>query len=292
MTAGTTSDHVNDLALAVARTAPRSVRIDGRHRWFPDLPAVARSRDLLILLGKRQITVSYRQTVLGVAWVFISPLLSAGLFTFVFNKVANLDGDGTPYFAFALAGLLGWNVFAVTLLQVTASLNANSALISKIYFPRLVLPLATLSSTLVQLAVSSGVLAVVFTAYQIGPTWHLALLPVFVLLAALLALSAGLILTALSVKYRDINSAMPLVIPLFLYLAPVAYPTSSVPDDLRDLYLLNPVATIVEGCRWCLLGDGYLSTLAITVAVTTTLALAGLGLAVFTRAEWSFADVI
>jgi lipopolysaccharide transport system permease protein len=292
LTAGATSDQVDELARAVALTSPRTLRIDGRHRWFPELRDLANSRDLLRLLSKRQITVTYRQTVLGPAWVFISPLLTAGLFTFVFNRVAKLSDGSTPYFAFAYAGLLGWNVFAVTLGGVAASLNANSALISKIYFPRLVLPLATLSSTVIQLVVSSGVMAVVLLLYQIGPTWRIVLLPVWLLLAILLALSAGLILTAVSVKYRDINAATPLLIPLFLYLAPVAYPTESVPGSLRDLFLINPIATIVEGCRWSILGHGYLSGWAIVLCVTTTMALGVLSLSIFARLEWSFADVI
>lgn len=279
-------------------SAPRTAaathryRIDSRRRWFPDLGEVMASRDLLVLLSKRQITVTYRQTVLGAAWVFISPLLSAGLFTFVFGKVANLSSGGVGYFAFSYAGLLGWNLFAATLQGTATSLTANSALISKIYFSRLILPLSTLAATFIELVISAVIMAVMIAAYQIGITIHLLLLPVWLLMALLLAVGAGLILTAVSVAYRDVNNVTPTLVSLLLYLTPVAYSTNEVPHSLREAFLINPVATVVEGCRWSLIGKGYLTPWTITYASVMTVVAIVVGLVAFARLERSFADVI
>lgn len=274
------------------RVEVRRHRIESRRRWLPDLREFFQARDLVVLLSRRQITVTYRQTVLGPAWVLISPLLSAGLFTFVFGRVAHLSNGGTPYFAFSYAGLLAWNVFAATLQGVATSLTANSTLISKIYFSRLVLPAATLGTTLVQLVISFLVMMGLLLAYGLGFSVRLVALPIWLFLSIALAMGVGLILTAISVAYRDVNNVTPALIPLLLYLTPVAYPTADVPSSLRQVFLVNPIATIVEGCRWSVLGQGYLSGWAVFYAVAATIALMIVGLVVFARLEWTFADVI
>jgi lipopolysaccharide transport system permease protein len=275
-----------------ASAPARYRRLDSRKKWFPDLRELVRSWDLLVLLSKREITVTYRQTVLGAAWVFISPLLSAGLFTFVFGSVAKLKTGGTPYFAFSYAGLLVWNLFSNTMTGSSSSLVGNSALISKIYFSRLILPLSQLTSVLIQLAISICLMLVMLVAYGLGFSMHLLLLPVWLILAIALAMGAGLILGAISVSYRDVNNVAPAVMSLFLYLTPVAYATQDVPHSLRTIFLVNPVATLVEGCRWSILGHGYLSGWLVVYSVAFTVALLVTGLVVFARLERGFADVI
>lgn len=245
-----------------------------------------------MLLSRRNITVKYRQTVLGALWIFAGPLVSAGLFSFVFGEIAGLPSDGDPYFAFTFAGLLGWNLFSTTVMGASTSLTANSALITKIYFPRLVLPLATVPSTLLNTVISLGVMAVLLLIYGIGPSIQLLVLPVWLFLAVVLALGIGLVLAAIAVLYRDVNYLTPVVIPLAMYVSPVAYSVEAVPDNLRTLYLLNPLTTIVEGCRWSLLGNGSLSSWAIVYTVLLTLGALSVGLALFARLESSFADVI
>jgi lipopolysaccharide transport system permease protein len=268
------------------------IRIDSRRRWFPDLRAVLRARQLLFLLNRRDITVRYRQTVLGAVWIVVSPLLSAGLFSFVFGRVAKLPSDGVPYFAFSYAGLLGWNVFSDVLTSGSKSLVSNSGLITKIYFPRLVLPVSTMASTLVNTAISCAVMLLILLGYSIPLTAHVLLLPFWLLLAVGLGVGIGLVLTSFSVTYRDVNYVTPALLPLMMYVTPVAYSINAVPESLRGLYQLNPVATIVEGCRWSLLGSGNLTPVAIAYTVVITALVLVLGLVVFTRLEWSFADVI
>jgi lipopolysaccharide transport system permease protein len=270
----------------------RRLRIDSRPRWFPDLGALRRARQLLLVLSRRNITVKYRQTVLGTAWLFGGPLVSAGLFTFVFGRVAKLPSDGVPYFAFSYAGLLGWNFFSTILSAVATSLSSNEGLISKIYFPRLVLPLSTTASTLVNTAISFGIMLALLVIYHIGFTLHLLVLPFWLLLAMMFAMGIGLVLAAGSVSYRDVNYVTPMFTQLFLYLSPVAYGLTAVPAELRGWYLLNPLTTIIEGCRWSLLGSASLSGWAIAYTVVLAVSILAGGLAIFARLESSFADVI
>ena len=268
------------------------VRIDSRRRWFPDLAELLRYRQLLVLLSRRNVTVRYRQTALGAVWILTGPLLSAGLFSFVFGEIAGLQSGGDPYFAFTYAGLVGWNLFAATVTGASTSLTSNASLISKIYFPRLVLPLATVPSTLLNTVISLGVMAALLVIFGIAPSPQLLTLPLWLLLAIVLAMGIGLVLTAISVLYRDINYLVPVVIPMAMYVSPVAYSVEAVPDNLQTLYLLNPLTTIVEGCRWSLLGNGSLTGWAILYTVALTLGVLSVGLALFARLETSFADVI
>lgn len=236
--------------------------------------------------------MKYRQTVLGTLYIFTGPLVSAGLFTFVFGRVADLPSDGLPYFAFSYAGLLGWNLFSATLSNASTSLTTNGALISKIYFPRLVLPFATVLTTLVNTVISFGVMLGLLLFYDIGFSLRLLLLPAWLLLAIALAMGIGLVLAAIAVSYRDVNYVTPLFTSILLYLSPVAYSTDAVPSGLRGLYLLNPLTTIVEGCRWSLLGTADLPTWTIVYTLALTLATLAAGLAMFARLESRFADVI
>jgi lipopolysaccharide transport system permease protein len=272
--------------------AGRRLRIDSRRRWFPDLGAALRARQLVILLNRRDITVRYRQTVLGTVWVFVTPLMSAGLFTFVFGQVAQLPSEGVSYFVFAYAGLVGWNVFSDTVTASSKSLTANSSLITKIYFPRLALPLSTIAATLINTALSLGVMACLLVGFHVGFSFHLVALPLWLFLALVLAMAVGLVLASIAVTFRDINQATPFLVSLLLYLTPVAYSADAVPRNLVQIYRLNPVATIVEGCRWSLLGQANLSAWAIVYTVAVTLVMVVVALVLFARLEWGFADVV
>jgi len=273
----------------------RSLRIDSRRHWFPDIGAVFRSRQLLFLLCRRNITVLYRQTVMGSIWLVISPVISAGLLSFVFGRVAHLPSGGVPYFPFTFAGLLAWNVFSNSVTGAATSLTQNQTLFTRIYFPRLLLPLSAMAQTLVNTGISCGVMFFLLVAYGIGFSYRLLLLPAWLGLALLLSIGVSLMLSALAVLRRDVQYATQAVVPLLLFVTPVAYSVASVPPGLRTIYLLNPMATIVEGCRWSLVGQSHLGTLSMwAVAYTTVMTLLILiaGLVVFARLEWRFADVV
>jgi lipopolysaccharide transport system permease protein len=284
---------MNSLPVAPgADVAADRVRIDSQRHWFPDLFDVLRYRHLIYLLSRRDITVRYRQTVLGMVWIFAGPLVSAGLFSFVFGRVADLPSGGVPYFVFSYAGLLAWNLFSGVLSGTSGSVVSNSALLTKIYFPRLVFPLCTLAWALFNTVVSFGVMLVLLVVYGIGFSLQLLLLPFWLLLAIMLALALGLVLSASSVWYRDVGYATPILTSLLLYISPVAYSIDAVPSDLRNLFLLNPLTTVVEGCRWSLLGQASLSAWAIVYTVAVAVIGLVVGTAVFTRLESGFTDVI
>ncbi len=273
----------------------RWLRIDSRRHWFPDLGAVFRSRQLLWLLCRRNITVMYRQTVMGSIWLVVSPVISAALLSFVFGRVAHLPSGGVPYFPFTFAGLLAWNLFSNSVTGAATSLTTNSTLFTRIYFPRLLLPLSALAPVLVNLGISCGVMFFLLVAYRIGFSLRLLLLPVWLGLALLLSIGVSLMLSSMAVLRRDVQYATQAIMPLLLFVTPVAYSVASVPPELRTIYLLNPMATIVSGCRWSLVGQTSSSILSMSaIAYTTVVTLLALiaGLIVFARLEWKFADVV
>jgi lipopolysaccharide transport system permease protein len=269
-----------------------SMRIDSRRRRFPDLRSAFASRELLLLLCRRDITVLYRQTVLGSIWILVSPLISALLFTVVFGRVAGLSSGGVPYFPFSYAGLLGWTLFSSSLTGASSSIVGNQALFTRIYFPRIILPISQLAGPLINTAISTGVMFVLLIAYHIGFSLRLLLLPAWLGLAILLSVGVSLSLSSIAVLYRDVQYVVAAVLPMLLFLTPVAYSSSNVPQDLRFLYVLNPMATVVEGCRWSLVGHTALSIGAVCYTIAVTLALLVVGLMVFARLERKFADVV
>ena len=262
-------------------------------RWAPlHLGEVWEFRDLMYRFVRRDLTLRYRQTALGVIWVIAQPLLAAGAFSFVFGKVAKLPSQGVPYFAFAYAGMLAWNAFSSTLTKVSGSLVGNQALISKIFFPRLVLPLSTLGSTLVDFAVALGMMAVILAVVGVAPGWAVVLLPVWLVLALLLATGVGLAAAALMVSYRDVAYMLPVATQLLLYASPIAYAVSSVPSSLRFAVDINPLAGVLEGFRWSLLDTTAPSRVAVMLSIVTSVVVFVAGATVFTRMERKFADVI
>jgi len=249
-------------------------------------------RDLLMTLAWRDVKLRYRQTALGVIWVVLQPLIAAGLFSFVFGKVAKLPSDGLPYFLFAYAGLLGWSAFSSTLTKSSGCLLQNAQLVSKVYFPRLVLPLSTVFSSLIDFGVALIMLAVMMLVMGLHPGIGVLLLPVWLAQILLLSVGLGLFASALTVTYRDVQYVLPVLTQFLMYASPVAYALSAVPMHLRWLYHLNPLSTLLEGFRWSLLGVGYLETGAITYSALVSVGIFIWGAFAFKKMERKFADVI
>lgn len=258
-----------------------------------DLRELFLFRDLLFVLAARDIRLRYRQTALGVLWVVLQPLIAALIFTFVFGSMAKMGSDGIPYFLFAFAGQVAWMAFSATLTKASGSLVQNAQLVSKVFFPRLILPLSTVFSTFVDFAVGLGLLAVFMVFYGVAPGWGILTLPVWLLLIVLLALGIGLMAGALMVAYRDVVYILPVALNFLLFASPVGWALSAVPERLRSLYLtLNPVASLLEAFRWSLFGTGNVSWGFVAYAAALSVGLFMLGAVVFRMRERGFADVI
>jgi lipopolysaccharide transport system permease protein len=249
-------------------------------------------RDLLYFLTRRDIKVRYAQASMGIAWAVLQPLLMMVIFTIFLGRLAKVPSAGLPYPVFALSGLVPWTYFANAVSSSTESLTANANVVSKVYFPRLLVPFAALLSWLPDLAIASVLLVVLMLIYGIVPAATIVLLPIFGLFAVLAAASVGTWLSALNVSYRDVRYAVPFVIQLWLFATPVVYPASLVPKQWRALYGLNPMAGVVEGFRWALFGDIAPMWGLMAVSLVVTLALFVGGLYWFRRVEHRFSDVI
>ncbi|HZT44228.1 MAG TPA: ABC transporter permease [Chthonomonadaceae bacterium] len=251
-----------------------------------------RFRDLFFSLAERDVKLRYRQTALGVIWVVIQPLIAAGIFSFVFGRVARLPSDGVPYLVFSYAGLLGWNAFQNTVTKASASLVQNQALISKTFFPRILLPLSLLCSTLIDFGVALIMMGVLMAVYGIAPTAGLLLLPVWLLLILMLAAGIGLYASAVAVTYRDVLHVVPVAMQMLLYASPIAYSVTAVPARWHALYMLNPLSGLLEGFRWSLLGRGPLPLGSLAYAAVVSLGVLLAGAIVFQKMERRFADVV
>ena len=248
-------------------------------------------RELLYFLTLRDIKVRYKQTALGAAWAIIQPFFMMLVFSLFFGKLAGVKSDGIPYPIFTFCALLPWQLFAHALTESSNSLVANERLITKVYFPRLVVPLAAVLGGLVDFAVAFVILLGMMLFYGIVPTWAIITLPVFLVLAVMTALAVGLWLSALNVQYRDVRYTINFLIQFWLFATPVAYASSIVPARWRALYGLNPMAGVVEGFRWALLGTQPPGAmLAVSCAVVIVLLIGGLYY--FRRMEQEFADVV
>ncbi|MDQ2975060.1 MAG: ABC transporter permease [Acidobacteriota bacterium] len=248
-------------------------------------------RELLYFLTLRDVKVRYKQTVMGLAWVIIQPLGTMLIFTLVFNRFVRLDAGPLPYPLFALSGLLLWLFFANAVTNSTYSLVSNSNLITKVYFPRMFIPAASVGAGLVDLGVAFLLLLAMCFYYGVSLSLHSLLLPLIILLMALLALSVGLLSAALTVKYRDLRHALPFIIQLWMFASPVIYPVSVVPEKWKWLLTVNPVAGIIEGFRASLTGLPF-NWFHLSIAAATTLVLLVCSVYVFRRFEDTFADVV
>ena len=259
-----------------------------------DVRELVRFRHLLAAFAERDVKLRYKQTLIGVAWVVLQPLLAAGIFSIVFGVIAGMrTSSGGSYFLFSFAGLLSWNIFGSTLTKSALSMVGNTHLVTKVYFPRLILPLSTAASSLIDFAVPALVLLAMLVVSGHAPGWPVLLTPVWAALALLLALGLGLIAASLTIDYRDVQYVLPLVTPFLLYASPVAYDVSHVPAQYRSLYYaLNPLASVIEGFRWSVLGTPapQASYLAYSAAMCAVLFV--FGAAVFRRTERRVADVI
>jgi len=249
-------------------------------------------RELLYFLVWRDIKVRYKQTALGAAWAIIQPFFTMVVFSVFFGRLAKIPSDGIPYPIFTYCALVPWQLFTHALNESANSLVANERLITKVYFPRLVIPLAAVLAGLVDFGIAFGVLLAMMVYYGTAPTVAVATLPFFLLLSLGTALGVGLWLSALNVQYRDVRYTIPFLTHFWLFSTPVAYPASLVPESWRPLVGLNPMAGVVEGFRWALLGTANPPGLMLLVSSTMVIALLVGGLYYFRRVEKTFADMV
>lgn len=250
------------------------------------------AREIAFRFGQKDILLRYRQTAVGVAWVFVQPLVSAGVFTIVFGGIAQLPSGGVPYFIFAFAGQLGWNLFSNIANSAAGSLVANQSLVSKVFFPRLIVPLSGLISIMLDFLIAFGLFIVLLFVFHVNPGWPILLLPLWVLLTAILAMGIGLAASAGMVKYRDVAYFLPWVFQVLMYGSPIAYSLEAVPPDLLWLFNINPITWLMEGYRWSLLGQSapeLWQVLSLSGAAVVSIVV---GLLIFQRAERAFADII
>ncbi len=249
-------------------------------------------RELLYFLVWRDVKVRYKQTAIGAAWAIIQPLMTMIIFTIVFGKFANMPSDGLPYPIFSFAALLPWTYFSKALNQSVSSVVADANLITKVYFPRLLLPLSAVVGGLIDFAIAFVFLLAMMAWYGLAPQWGVLLLPFFVLLTMLTALSVSVWLSVINVRYRDVGQAIPFLVQIWLFASPVAYPASVVPENWRFLYNLNPLAGIIEGFRWALLGNQNPPIVSLLLTTAVVLALLYGGIVFYKRMEKTFADVV
>lgn len=257
-----------------------------------------RYRELFQVLAWRDLSVRYKQTVIGVAWAVVRPILTMLVFTFVFGTVANLKSHGTaPYALMVFAGLLPWQFFSTALTDSSNSLTTNANLISKVYFPRLIVPTATIVVAFVDFAISFVLLLGMMVIYQFVPPWQIIFIPVFVVLCFLTSLGPGLWITSLNVKYRDFRYVIPFIIQFGLYLTPVGFTKdvilAKIPENLHFVYNMNPMVGVIDGFRWCILGGPppFLEP-AFLIGIGVTIFMLWLGIRQFRKMEKTFADLI
>jgi lipopolysaccharide transport system permease protein len=249
-------------------------------------------RELLATLAWRDVSVRYKQSFVGIGWAIIQPIMTMIVFTIIFGKFAKLPSDGIPYPIFTYCALLPWNYFARSLGDSSDSLVGSSHLITKVYFPRLILPLSRVFAGLVDFSIGFVILIGLMFWYGISPTLGLLLLPLFLLIAMIAALGGGLWLTALNVKYRDVKFVVPFVIQFLMYASPVAYSTSIIPERWQWVYSLNPMVGVIEGFRWALLGRAVPNFSMLFVPLVIIFIILVSGLYYFKSMEKTFADIV
>lgn len=261
-----------------------------RHYWLD----VWHYRELFAILAWRDVTVRYKQTVIGIAWALVRPFLTMIVFTVIFGKLAKLPSDGSvPYPVLVFAGLMPWFLFSGVLGEASASLVGNANLISKVYFPRIIVPAASAVVTLIDFSINLALLFCIMLWYGAFPDWRIVFLPAFIALAILASLGPALLITALNVRYRDFRYIIPFVLQFGLYVSPVGFSSAVVPEEWRFWYSLNPVVGVIDGFRWSLLGGqtelfmpGFLASLAVVAAFLW------IGIRYFRRTERTFADLL
>lgn len=273
-------------------SAPRIVITPPGRLNMPRWREVWEAREIFYRFGIRDVVLRYRQTAIGIAWVVLQPLVTAGIFAIVFGRVAGLPTGGVPYLLFAFAGTTAWTVFSGVLTRAAPSLVANQALVSKVFFPRVVVPLSTSLSVLLDFCVSLAMFAVLLVVYGVNPGWALLGLPLWTVCAVVFGSGLGLAASAVMVKYRDVTYVLPWLVQVLMYATPVAYSLDAVPANLSWLFAANPLTWLMECFRWSMLGTPAPPVWQIAGLVAiSALTLAG-GLLVFQQREREFADVI
>ncbi len=257
-----------------------------------DLGAVWRYRELLVVLMLRDIQVLYKQALLGAAWAILQPLFAVVIFTIVFGYFARMPSEGIPYPIFAFAGVLPWTYFAEAVRRSGTGLVTDSELVRKVYFPRLIMPLANVISPLLDFCIAFVVLLMMMAFYGIAPSAKMLLVPFLMIIAALLALAIGLWLAPINVRFRDIKHTLPFIIQIWMYASPIVYPLSMVPEQWQGLYSLNPRVGVIEGFRWAVFDQGSPNFQALGISAAVILVLLAGGIVFFRRMERTFADVI
>ena len=276
----------------VQNPSPPTLIIRPPRKWVPvDFHELWNYRELLTSFTMRDIRIRYKQTALGFAWAIIQPLFMMIIFTVIFGGFAKIPSDGVPYPLFSFAALLPWMLFSEGLTRSTMSMVANSNIMTKVYFPRLIMPISGILSPLVDFVVSLAILVVMMAYYGFVPTWNVIFLPFFVLLALATSLGVGLWLSALNVKYRDFQYTVPFLIQIWMYASPVVYPASMIPESIRYLYGLNPMVGVIEGFRWALLGTDIPGSI-ILVSVVVVMVLLVSGMFYFRWMEQYYADIV
>jgi len=269
------------------------VRIEAQRGWLAlDLPELWAYRDLIYFFIWRDIKVRYKQTVIGAAWAILQPVLTMLVFSLFFGRLAKIPSQGLPYPIFYYSALLPWMYFATAMQSATNIVVENQRVITKIYFPRVVLPVSTVMAGLVDFAISFCVFMVLMAVYRIVPTAAVIWLPVFTLLAVMTALGVGLWLSALNALYRDVRYVVPFLVQFWMFASPVAYPSSLVPEKWRWLYGLNPMAGVIEGFRWALTGHGQPPGILLAASSAAVVLLVASGLVYYHAMEGTIADVV
>lgn len=285
--------NVQTLTILKRTTETPEIVIEPSKGWISlNLNEIWRYRELLFFLAWRDVKVRYKQTILGIVWAIIQPLITMVIFSVIFGQLAKLPSEGIPYPVFSYCGLLPWQLFAVTLQKGSTSLVGNAHLITKVYFPRLIIPLSAIAVGLVDFAISFIVLFGLMVFFGIGLSWPILWLPLFVLFTSLTALAVGLWVSALNVQYRDVQYIIPFVVQAWMFISPVAYSAELIPKGpWRILYGVNPLTGVIQGFRWALLGghppDELMAISVIVVGVSLVS-----GLFYFRRMEKRFADVV
>ncbi|HCJ65797.1 MAG TPA: phosphate ABC transporter permease [Elusimicrobia bacterium] len=261
-----------------------------RHYWAD----MWRYRELFYILSWRDIAVRYKQTVIGILWAVLRPLLTMVVFTVIFGKLAKLPSEGnTPYAIMVYAAMLPWQFFATSVLEASNSLIGNIQLITKVYFPRVIIPISSVVTSFIDFLISFVILILLMVYYQFAPNWNILFLPVFLLIAFLNAVGIGLYITALNVKYRDFRYVIPFLVQFGLYISPVGFTSKIIPEKYRLLYSINPMVGVIDGFRWAILGKEttiYLSSFLMSIGVMLFFLI--FGIRKFRKMEKSFADII
>lgn len=274
-------------------TSPPVTRIEASPAWGRvGLGAVWQYRELMFILVQRDLKVRYRQTVLGVLWVILQPLVPAVIFAIVFGRLADLPSGGIPYVLFAFCGLLSWNFFVGIVNRASNSLVGQAGLLTKVYFPRLVIPFSSALGGLADFLVPFCFTFVLMAVFRHPPTWRLAGLFLFLPLTLVFALGIALWLSALNVRYRDFTFVIPFVLQAWLYASPVAYSSDLVPEKWKVIYALNPMVSAIEGVRWAMLGQAFPAPQSVAISAVVATLIFSTGLLFFRRVERTFADYV